>query len=85
MKTTFVLGSLLAILSTGALAECPQTEGYNGGSDVLPACAEQQEQTTMRDDMQKSDPGNNSEKRQRIDLATTDADRRYDCLGYPTE
>jgi hypothetical protein len=85
MKTTFVLGSLLALLSTSALAECPQETGYNGGADVLPACNAQQEQTTMRDEVQKPDSGNNGEDGQRITVAAAGAEHRYDCLGNPEE
>jgi len=85
MKTTFVLGSLLALLSTNALAECPQETGYNGGSDVLPACNEQQEQTTVREEVQQPDSGNTGKDGQRTNVATTNSERRYDCLGNPEE
>jgi len=85
MKTTFVLGSLLVLLSTSALAECPQEMGYVGGSDVLPECSEQQEPSAMRNEVQEPDSGNNSENGQRVNLATTDTERRYDCYGNPME
>jgi len=75
MKASFLLGTLLALLSTGVLAECPKDPGYIGATELLPACTEQQEPTEKREESRPQGPDN----------AAINLKRGYDCAESSEE